>query len=658
MSHTIGDSIDSSADTSENYSSGASKDGHSEDDSKTGAALSELDSVTSASRSRSKGFSISRGSLKIAGRHKLSQKVSSNSKETGEKASKPEVKQDASKLLAHQSSPRDLGSRSDTQVSKLLDLVDKETYIMNESEESGSQELHAATLETLIFLLPFFKTQEIKAFLYTYRAVCTPTKLLSLICEAWETCDQNLADSNTLQAYRLRTFNVLRTWVMMYTQDFDADMFCRLRQFVASIPSSQYSESTKNYMMEKIDQRFSAWKQDKSYRKESDAVFEVLKAFGKRGVTNEHSHSITSRVLRQSAEAGQRSVGKDVQLAPLASYNRMGGAGQNRELDIKTRNSMAATYSSATKTQTLGGTLSQPLEKQDVPLSKKQRHPRSGSNSAPLKSRLSLGSSSSKKATIVDKKPHIMSYLEDLVTAISPKSFAEQLTLVNHSVYKCITPSECINQAWARENGRYHALHILRCIDLFNILSVWVTNLVISIPSVDQRAVALNWVIKLGFHLHELRNYHSLTAVIAACESAPIARLKKTWSAVEPSSIKMLESFKQTINSEGSFKKLRQLMKTGAMPIMPYIGIYLGDLTFIEDGNPEIIDHNGKPFVNFTKMKLLARVIDDIVLYQMEDYKIEYDPHVISLLEDEFSMEFPSDKELYEKSLRHEPREE
>jgi hypothetical protein len=56
------------------------------------------------------------------------------------------------------------------------------------------------------------------------------------------------------------------------------------------------------------------------------------------------------------------------------------------------------------------------------------------------------------------------------------------------------------------------------------------------------------------------------------------------------------------------------------IPILPYVGVYLSDLTFAEDGNPSFfIDPNAQtssmvahPMVNFGKMRLISQIISQI----------------------------------------------
>jgi len=52
-------------------------------------------------------------------------------------------------------------------------------------------------------------------------------------------------------------------------------------------------------------------------------------------------------------------------------------------------------------------------------------------------------------------------------------------------------------------------------------------------------------------------------------------------------------------------------------PTIPYLGVYLTDLTFIEEGNKNIVDRG---LVNFDKCYLIAAVIGEIQQYQRIGY--------------------------------------
>ena len=79
-------------------------------------------------------------------------------------------------------------------------------------------------------------------------------------------------------------------------------------------------------------------------------------------------------------------------------------------------------------------------------------------------------------------------------------------------------------------------------------------------------------------------------------------------------------------------------------------GISLTDLVYIEDGN-KTLDRDGR--INFSKQKLVAKVIKNTLHYQAGSYNYQISP-----VEFTFSREFSFMEEtpLYNLSLKREPR--
>jgi son of sevenless len=83
-------------------------------------------------------------------------------------------------------------------------------------------------------------------------------------------------------------------------------------------------------------------------------------------------------------------------------------------------------------------------------------------------------------------------------------------------------------------------------------------------------------------------------------------------------------------------------------------GVYLTDLTFIEDGIPSIIKKSA--LINFAKRAKTAEVIRDIQQYQNVPYPLQAVPELQEYIIS--NMQAAGDvHEMYEKSLAVEPRE-
>ena len=85
-------------------------------------------------------------------------------------------------------------------------------------------------------------------------------------------------------------------------------------------------------------------------------------------------------------------------------------------------------------------------------------------------------------------------------------------------------------------------------------------------------------------------------------------------------------------------------------PLTAARGVYLQDLTFIEDGNPDYIDG----MVNVEKRALVYRILEQIATFQVEAYNFVALPILRTYIETYLSQ--LDDKDMYAFSLQHEPR--
>ena len=67
-----------------------------------------------------------------------------------------------------------------------------------------------------------------------------------------------------------------------------------------------------------------------------------------------------------------------------------------------------------------------------------------------------------------------------------------------------------------------------------------------------------------------------------------------------------VEKLQSLISSDGRFRNLRDSLHRTDPPCIPYLGMYLSDLTFIEEGTPNFTD-NG--LLNFAKMRMVMFLV-------------------------------------------------
>jgi len=224
------------------------------------------------------------------------------------------------------------------------------------------------------------------------------------------------------------------------------------------------------------------------------------------------------------------------------------------------------------------------------------------------------------------------------------------LTLIDWDLFASIKCSvELVNQSWNKPKLQHRSPHILAIIDRFNTVSLWISTMILKVESIKIRARMMMKCIHIMKHLFKLNNFCSLMAFIAGFNNAAVSRLNNTKSQCSSKALEELATFERLMSGEKSSKAYRHHIHNANPPLVPYMGVYLSDLTFIEEGNPDKIGH----LINFEKCILLFNGIREIMTYQQQPYNIRLIPKIASLLK---KLPTKNDKDLYQLSLQREPR--
>jgi len=129
-----------------------------------------------------------------------------------------------------------------------------------------------------------------------------------------------------------------------------------------------------------------------------------------------------------------------------------------------------------------------------------------------------------------------------------------------------------------------------------------------------------------------------------------LQRLKDTFAKLSKKQQRIFDEMQSLLDPVRSFKAYREVLQGSASPLIPYIGVYLSDLMFIDEGNPETLD-NG--LINFEKQCLVYDTIRTITMYQNHKYDLEEHEPLLSNLR---SLPRLDGESLYELSLEREPR--
>jgi len=110
-----------------------------------------------------------------------------------------------------------------------------------------------------------------------------------------------------------------------------------------------------------------------------------------------------------------------------------------------------------------------------------------------------------------------------------------------------------------------------------------------------------------------------------------------------------LAQLEQLMSMENSYKNYRQALHEAKPPRIPHVGVYMTDLTFIDEGNSD----NFGNLINFTKRALVGKTLIEIESHRKDKYQLTGAKKI-----EQFISQLPRfpDNELYLASLECEPR--
>eukprot|EP00004_Rigifila_ramosa_P000430 TRINITY_DN1045_c0_g1_i6.p1 TRINITY_DN1045_c0_g1~~TRINITY_DN1045_c0_g1_i6.p1 ORF type:complete len:1041 (+),score=256.98 TRINITY_DN1045_c0_g1_i6:81-3125(+) len=246
----------------------------------------------------------------------------------------------------------------------------------------------------------------------------------------------------------------------------------------------------------------------------------------------------------------------------------------------------------------------------------------------------------------------LMTSMSDVTLDASPRVMAEQLTLIDSEVFRSIHAKEFIGQAWAKKNKYERAPRIMAMIERFNAVSTWVSTSVITAAHKKRTNVLAQWI-ETAEQCLSLNNYNGVMQILAGLGASAVYRLRMTWEELPPKTQKSFEDMRELMSQKGNFSALRDRLRQSDTPCVPYLGVYLTDLTFCDDGNPDYLEENGVSLVNVTKMRLISQTLRDIKQYQHTPYSLHPDQQIVAFW---LAVQPMSDDDLYAASLRIQPR--
>lgn len=216
---------------------------------------------------------------------------------------------------------------------------------------------------------------------------------------------------------------------------------------------------------------------------------------------------------------------------------------------------------------------------------------------------------------------------------------AEQLTKIETELFVRLVPYHCLGSLWSQRDkkGREGVCWSVRAtVRQFNKLAnavlascLWSTRL-----RSHQRARLLEKWISVAEECRARKNFSSLYAIVSALQSNPIHRLRRTWQDTDREALRRYEELAEIFSDKDNYSQSRELLKeegtskfanldnrlnnrysskSSAQGTVPYLGIFLTDLTMLDTAVKDRLD-NG--YINFDKKRREFEVLAQIRLLQ------------------------------------------
>ena len=203
----------------------------------------------------------------------------------------------------------------------------------------------------------------------------------------------------------------------------------------------------------------------------------------------------------------------------------------------------------------------------------------------------------------------------------SNTELARQLTIITHFLYRRVNTRELINSQWTKVDKLKFAPNVTILIERFNKLSNWVCEEILSYDSSKLRAYVIEKFLGLAVELKNINNFNDCLIIITALNSLQIKSLSKSWRRITFENVKNWKDLNNMCSFAKNYATLRKEIESNKdKPCIPYLGLFLKELAFIDEGIKYIKDKN---LINLEKIRKVGKVLENFMHYKKLSYNFK-----------------------------------
>ncbi|KAF7715644.1 Uncharacterized protein PECH_001281 [Penicillium ucsense] len=224
------------------------------------------------------------------------------------------------------------------------------------------------------------------------------------------------------------------------------------------------------------------------------------------------------------------------------------------------------------------------------------------------------------------------------VLACESQMLAQQLTLVEMAALSEVDWRDLVEMKWSSASPsitswiEFLSTEQRKGIDMvagrFNLMVKWVISEIVLTLDIHERARTIVKFIHTAAHARRMCNYVTMLQIAIALTSSDSSRLERTWSLVPHEDKRLFRDMESLIQPVRNFHDLRVEMETANLQegCIPFIGLYIHDLTYNAQKPAQVRSHTGTLLVNFERYRTAARIVKSLLRLIDASTKYRFEP--------------------------------
>lgn len=208
--------------------------------------------------------------------------------------------------------------------------------------------------------------------------------------------------------------------------------------------------------------------------------------------------------------------------------------------------------------------------------------------------------------------------------------FAKQLTLIESKIFLAIKSEELLSGNYASKKSKLNlSPNVSRSLLFTNLLTEYVLDSILQ-PGLPLKKRILrfrNWL-NVALSCYYLKNFNSLAAIIISLQNHILSRLDEIWNGLPEKHKNLYKDLMKIIHPDNNYKGYRYKISKildenetkSSVPLVPYINLFLQDLTFIDEGNRDFRNSNSflrSKIINIDKFLKIAKIVSNMEFLQV-----------------------------------------